>query len=797
MAHDSLPAPRPAGERSPAITRGPVSALTSVPSGPELGAPPSDWGGYVAAFRHHPLVVIAITLIGTLGGAVGARLVHPGYTAKAMLLLEGGEGPGSGEAAGRAIVATVDGPELVQSNAVLDDVVRELRLYLHPRTAADSAALVSFALGPHPHPGVYRLRVDRTAHYALLDENDSLLERGTAGDSIGRVQGFAWKPEAAVLIPGSSVEFRLETPWDAMQRVSKALTVHADPGAHLLRLTLKQSSGVAAATTLNAIADRATAVAADINARRVSELVRLLGEQYDFARSTLASSEEALRQFRSRTAETLQAHAASISPGMDVRGDPAFAHAFDVRLQLDQLRHDRQVIANELARPGAPDDEVNTLSVLPAVQQAAPLRQALADITQKQAEIRALLVRYTKASEPVIEAQAALDTLTGTTVPGLARALIADLTARESTLRPAVDSAGGFLHQVPDLALEEARLGRAVDNASSLASDVRQRYESARLTLASSPPSLSVVDRAVVPRRPDFNLAPLLVVLSCAASFGAGIAGVTLFERLDPKVRRPEQITDAMRLPILGALPRWRGRGAGPDPELIESLRSLRLRLLRAVGVGPPTMLAVTSPESGDGKSFLAVNLALSFAYAGFRTLLVDGDVRGGAQHRVFGMSNQPGLTDVLAGDAPVGRTIRSTGYAYLSLLTAGRRSPRAPELLLSQRLREFATRVGPAYDVIILDTAPLCAGVDAVALAEVAGNLVLVLRSGTTDFAHARSKLGLLEEAQTRLLGVVLNDVGSRDEFRYYTHDLSAYPQVSDSKEDRDRPLGILEGRT
>src|SRR4029077_17914487 len=141
----------------------------------------------------------------------------------------------------------------------------------------------------------------------------------------------------------------------------------------------------------------------------------------------------------------------------------------------------------------------------------------------------------------------------------------------------------------------------------------------------------------------------LLVVMAFITSLGLAVLGILVRDGVDPKVRYPEQVTRGLHLPILGAVPNVGSRSGLADVmgPAIEALRGLRLRVLHSHGGNGSLLLTISSPAMGEGKSFVSANLALSFADAGYRTLLIDGDVRRGTQHIVLGAKQRPGLTEV------------------------------------------------------------------------------------------------------------------------------------------------------
>ncbi len=232
----------------------------------------------------------------------------------------------------------------------------------------------------------------------------------------------------------------------------------------------------------------------------------------------------------------------------------------------------------------------------------------------------------------------------------------------------------------------------------------------------------------------------------------------------------------------LGALAAKLGpfaRGVDEDAvvnQAVESLRGIRLNLAHAYGAAGPLLVTITSPGRGDGKSFVSSNLALAFADAGHRVLLVDGDIRRGTLHRVLGARRQPGLIDLLSGDADRAAVVQETSYPRLSFIGCGTRVHHGPELLGSPQMQRFMGELKTAYDVIIVDSPPLAAGIDAFILGTLTGSMALVVRAGVTDRQLAEAKLDALERLPIRLVGAVVNDVPSQGSYRYYAYYLSGY---------------------
>jgi len=164
--------------------------------------------------------------------------------------------------------------------------------------------------------------------------------------------------------------------------------------------------------------------------------------------------------------------------------------------------------------------------------------------------------------------------------------------------------------------------------------------------------------------------------------------------------------------------------------------------------------------------------------------LLIDGDSRRGELHRTFGAERRPGLLDYLVGELPLEQLVRSTTHEQLKLITGGSRRRNAPELLGTARMRELVTKMRGEYDVILIDSPPMGAGIDPFVLATLTGNLMLVLRAGATEKDLAEAKLQIVDQLPIRLVGAVLNDVRTTmNDYKYYSYTYG-YGTVDEPKE-------------
>jgi succinoglycan biosynthesis transport protein ExoP len=739
-----------------------------------------DWRRFGHALQRHRWAIVLVTVLGLGAGVAATRLVRPRYMAQGTVWIEQSDRQGGPADRGPIQTAHLLDAEawidLLRSYVVLDEVVRELHLYLRPAVLADSVAFGSFGLAERFRPGQYKLLVDQTGKtMTLTAQRGVVVDRAPAGDSLGTKVGFLWVPPAAALAPGATVAFTVLAPRDAARKLGDGLTAEMDRDGAFMRLSLEGADPLLVATILNSVMQRYISVAADLKRAKLVELTKILDVQLQSSERNLHAAENGLETFRVQTITLPTDRSTPVTPGLAVTRDPAFSNFFNIKVELDQVGRDRDALQHLLTALPDSGVSVEDVAAIPAVQSSPELSEALKELSTKQADLRALRYRYTDATPAVQRIAGEIDTLERATIPRYVQSLIVDLGGRERSLQNQVSAASGELRAIPARTIEEARLQREVTIDENLYTTLQQRYEEARLADASSMPDVRILDAAVSPEAPIKNTAPRLILLGLIGGLGLALAGAVFLDRIDPRIRYPSEITQGMGLPILGAVPHLKrpSRHAltseGPDNNgVIEALRGIRLSLVHSLGASP-LVLTITSPGTGDGKSFLSSNLALAFGDAGYRTLLIDGDVRRGALHRLLNGARTPGLTDFLAGGLTPERVVQTTPYAGVSFIGSGTRQHASPELLGSPAMGALLAAMRKDFHVIVVDSPPLGAGIDPYVLGAATGNLLVVLRTGATDRAFARAKLEALDRLPVRIVGAVLNDV---PEFgAYYYH--------------------------
>jgi len=273
----------------------------------------------------------------------------------------------------------------------------------------------------------------------------------------------------------------------------------------------------------------------------------------------------------------------------------------------------------------------------------------------------------------------------------------------------------------------------------------------------------------------------------------AGLLALMLIDQLDDRVASYTEFQSHFRDRVLAQIPHRLADSQLGEPSILvpdderhafaEAFRSLRSSVMFLPVEGArPKILLVTSAVPNEGKSTVARNFAITLSLSGSRVLLVDGDLRRGELHSAFGLKNECGFSDVLAGKEDLPEAVQLTPVPGLTLLSRGRSVANPGELYLGRSADEFLKTVHGEFDYVVIDSSPVMAADDTTSFAPKADATVFVFRFTSSSTRISRKALDLLRERQTNIIGIVCNDVSeAMQEYYYYRYPDYYAPAGSD----------------
>lgn len=294
-----------------------------------------------------------------------------------------------------------------------------------------------------------------------------------------------------------------------------------------------------------------------------------------------------------------------------------------------------------------------------------------------------------------------------------------------------------------------------------------------------------VIARPDAPTSPSFPRRAAVMSMVSAVSLAIGIVLVFLLDHLDNAVRSSDEAEEISGLPTVALVPVHRGRTdrlvqdvtERPRSVLADAVRSLRISLDVGIGEGAarPRVLVLTSSIPKEGKTFLALGLAIMFTKTNERVLLIDGDVHRPRMHTMLGRQNAEGLVQVLSASAAFDDVVVREAAPGLDFLPAGHLANVA-DLISEPTARALLDDLKGRYDRIVIDSAPVLAVADARVLGRLADRVIYLVKWNSTARDAVRNGIRLLRDGRAPLHGIVLSQVNQRKHARYAYGDYGQY---------------------
>ncbi|MEB8172351.1 polysaccharide biosynthesis tyrosine autokinase [Staphylococcus equorum] len=206
-----------------------------------------------------------------------------------------------------------------------------------------------------------------------------------------------------------------------------------------------------------------------------------------------------------------------------------------------------------------------------------------------------------------------------------------------------------------------------------------------------------------------------------------------------------------------------------PKSTISEKFRGIRSNIMFSNADKEINSLLITSEKPSSGKSIISANIAVTYAQAGYKTLIVDGDMRKPTQHYLFDLDNNSGLSSLTINKATYSEAIKETNVENLGILTAGPNPPNPSELISSNKFKEIYNELLEHYDFIVIDTPPVNTVTDAQIYAQIVGNCALVIDAEKNNRNEVKKAKDLITKSGGKLLGAILNKMPLDKSSSYY----------------------------
>ncbi|MDB6056853.1 MAG: hypothetical protein JWO95_697 [Verrucomicrobiales bacterium] len=447
----------------------------------------------------------------------------------------------------------------------------------------------------------------------------------------------------------------------------------------------------------------------------------------------------------------------------------------DLNVKLGEARSQRMKLESDVAACRKASSNAEQLSLISIVATAPAVLDAQNRVASEEQIIAGLAQRYRPEHPKYIDAQAQLVQLKGALNSVILKssaqisAAYESALANEQKIGQALKDQEQQAMQLEKIAIPYNVLARTVKGDRDLYQSMVTRLKETDVTRSLDLMQVRVIAAPRVSTEPVGPKVAIIAALSIFLGVVGGIGLCVFVSSMDASMHSVDEAEDALQLQVLASIPQSRAKKKEASLPLLtqpysaatEAFRSLRTAL-ELKEVTDHQVILFTSSSAGEGKTFCSVNCAVALAHQGYKTLIVDTDLRHPSVGKTLGLApGQPGLADCLTGATKAGQVIMDTKIPGLFAMTAGTPATDFSELMSAARLTSLlsdATFAG--FERIIFDTAPVNAVSDALHLVKHATAICLVVRAGRTPVKAAQRAHAALVGARAKDIGIVLNRV-------------------------------------
>lgn len=562
----------------------------------------------------------------------------------------------------------------------------------------------------------------------------------------------------------------------------KRIKVSPIRNSRLVDVRFEGKDSVLAATIVNTLTDVYISQNLETKLRAVQDAVKWLHNRIEEERKKVEKAEQALLRYKEK-------YGIVTDFSSDVENITAqkLAHLNTQVVEAESNRVEAETRYKQaMILTGTPD----MLDSIPEVLNNELIRQIKSMEVELFKRMSELSKKYGQKHPQMVAIQSELNTLQKRRTKEVSRVINSlkneykVALAKENSLKAALAKQKKESLELNQKAIQYGVLRRESESARYMYELLIKRFKETSLTEDMKTGNIRIVDRAEVPEYPIKPKKKVNILLAIIVSLLTGTGLAFFFEYLDNTIKLPEEVEKHLNIPFLGSTPlfsaknKWKLRD-DTSPELItfnypkstasESYRSIRTSILFSSAESVPQVILITGVGPQEGKTITMANLAVTMARADSKTLILDCDMRRANVHKVFGTTNDHGISNLLVGNSSIKKAILHTRIPNLDVIPCGPIPPNPSELLGSTRMKSLLNSLRKHYAHILIDSPPSIAVTDAVVLSKSVDGVILVIRVGYTAKEIIKSGIAQFGAVGANILGAVLNGVDmSRDRYHY-----------------------------
>jgi capsular exopolysaccharide synthesis family protein len=564
------------------------------------------------------------------------------------------------------------------------------------------------------------------------------------------------------------------------------LKVVRPPNTFLLLISYRSPEPELAANIANAVATSYLQRDFDIRYKATADLSTFMEKQIEELHVKMEKSGLALAQFESELDVINPEDKTSILSARLTQLNTEYTNAQTERVKKESAWQSVQAGTLEAAQVSTQGESLKAIG------------SRLDEATQKFAELKARTLPnhpdYRKAAAEVAELQRQFQAARDSIVR-LVETEYKEAVNRETMLKKAVDENKAEFDRINAKSFQYHELKREADADRTLYDELIRRIKESGINANFQSDSIRIADAALPGLNPVFPNTRQNLLLALLFSTLLAVGAAVMTDVLDHTIRDPEQVKSLLGAEVVGSLPMvktWRGKlmlanltGVGESKALTkagdpttrdstgyeEAVRTLRNSILLSTFDHPLKSLMLSSASPSEGKTTIAVHLAIAHAQQKHKTLLIDGDLRRPGVHTKFGLRPETGLAAALMnGLSWRDKLIQPEAVPGLWVLPAGPSSRRCADLI-GANLKQILAQAESEYDLVIVDAPPILGFPEPMQMAAAVDGVVMVAVAGETNRKAIDAALGTLRRVRANVLGLVLNEITSETSDGYYYH--------------------------